>query len=89
MCLSFGSFTRRKTHVKTHIVRLKSSLYEVERRGFVLCGNEGASVPRVLLSCPWLLDRFFFSLNTKLNARFQLVVEGNSSFDHRNQESPD
>ena len=36
--------------LKTHIVRLKSSLYKVERRGFVLCGNEGASVPRVLTS---------------------------------------
>ena len=41
-----GSFTRRKTHVETHIFRLKTSLYEVERRGSVLCGNEGASVPR-------------------------------------------
>ena len=39
--------------LKTYIVRLKTSLYEVERRGFVLCSNEGASVLRVLMSFPW------------------------------------
>lgn len=85
MCLSLGSFTRWKTHVETHIFRLKTSLYKVERRGFVLCGNEGASVPRVYRL---FLDDDYFSLDTKLNARFRLVLEGSPSFGHRNQESP-
>ena len=69
---------------KTHIVRLKTSLYEVERRGFVLCGNEGASVPR---GYGLVLDRFF-SLDTKLTARFLEFVEGSPSFAHRNKGSP-
>ena len=72
--------------LKTHIVRLKTSLYRVERRGFVLCGDEGASVPRVYRL---FLDDDYFRLDTKLTAWFQLVVEGKPSFGHRNQENPD
>ena len=52
MCLSLEVSQEGKHMFKTHIVRLKTSLYEVERRGSVLCGDEGASVPRVLLSFP-------------------------------------
>ena len=51
MCLSL-EVSQEGTHVETHIFRLKTSLYEVERKCFVLCGDEGASVPRVLTSFP-------------------------------------
>ena len=52
MCLSLEVLQEGRHMLKTHIVRLKTSLYEVEKRGFVLCSNKGASVPRVLMSFP-------------------------------------
>ena len=52
MCLNMGVSQEGRRMLETHIVRLKTSLYCVERSDFVLCGNEGASVPRVLRSFP-------------------------------------
>ena len=70
---------------KTHIVRLKTSLYK-QKEEALSCAvtKERQSLGFYCL----VLDRFF-SLDTKLTARFLEFVEGSPSFGHRNQENPD